>query len=94
MKTEKFKSMKVSIFEPCPANWENMKIKLHARHCDQCDKSVVDFTKKSRAEIITYLIENPEQRIELAKRASSFANQYLLPEVGREIYRDWIEKSC
>jgi TonB family protein len=59
MKTEKFKSMKVSIFEPCPANWENMKIKLHARHCDQCDKSVVDFTKKSRAEIITYLIENP-----------------------------------
>ena len=59
MKTEKFKSMKVSIFEPCPANWENMQIKLHARHCDQCDKSVVDFTKKSRAEIITYLIENP-----------------------------------
>lgn len=51
--------MKVSIFEPCPANWENMQIKLHARHCDQCDKSVVDFTKKSRAEIITYLIENP-----------------------------------
>jgi TonB family protein len=51
--------MKVAIFEPCPANWENMKIKLHARHCDQCDKSVVDFTKKSRAEIITYLIENP-----------------------------------
>jgi protein TonB len=51
--------MKVSIFEPCPASWENMKIKLHARHCDQCDKSVVDFTKKSRAEIITYLIENP-----------------------------------
>ena len=51
--------MKAAIFEPCPANWENMKIKLHARHCDQCDKSVVDFTKKSRAEIITYLIENP-----------------------------------
>jgi TonB family protein len=51
--------MKVSIFEPCPANWEKMQIKLHARHCVQCDKSVVDFTKKSRAEIITYLIENP-----------------------------------
>ena len=51
--------MKVSIFEPCPANWEKMQIKLDARHCDQCDKSVIDFTKKSRAEIITYLIENP-----------------------------------
>ena len=51
--------MKVAIFEPCPANWEKMQIKLNARHCAQCDKSVVDFTKKSRAEIITYLIENP-----------------------------------
>ena len=51
--------MKATIFEPCPANWEKMQIKLNARHCDQCDKSVVDFTKKSRAEIITYLIENP-----------------------------------
>ena len=51
--------MKVSIVEPCPANWEHMQIKLHARHCDQCDKSVIDFTQKSRAEIITYLIENP-----------------------------------
>ncbi len=51
--------MKVAIFEPCPANWEKMQIKLNARHCVQCDKSVVDFTKKSRAEIITYLIENP-----------------------------------
>ncbi|NBV07473.1 MAG: energy transducer TonB [Flavobacteriia bacterium] len=51
--------MKVSIVEPCPANWEHMQIKLHARHCDQCDKSVIDFTQKNRAEIITYLIENP-----------------------------------
>ena len=51
--------MKVAIFEPCPANWEKMQIKLDVRHCEQCDKSVVDFTKKSRAEIITYLIENP-----------------------------------
>ena len=57
--TLKIEIMKVTIFEPCPANWEKMQIKLDARHCVQCDKSVVDFTKKSRAEIITYLIENP-----------------------------------
>jgi protein TonB len=36
-----------------------MQIKLHARHCEQCDKSVIDFTQKSRAEIITFLLENP-----------------------------------
>jgi TonB family protein len=51
--------MKVQIKEPCPANWDKMQIKLHARHCDQCDKSVIDFTQKSRAEIITFLLENP-----------------------------------
>lgn len=51
--------MKVNIFEPCPANWDNMQIKLNARHCEQCDKSVVDFTQQSRAEIISYLLENP-----------------------------------
>jgi len=52
-------AMKVNIFEPCPANWDHMQIKLNARHCEQCDKSVVDFTQKSRAEIISYLLENP-----------------------------------
>lgn len=51
--------MKIQIIEPCPANWDNMQIKLHARHCEQCDKSVIDFTKKSRAEIIAFLLENP-----------------------------------
>ena len=51
--------MKVNIFEPCPANWDHMQIKLNARHCEQCDKSVVDFTQKSRAEIISYLLDNP-----------------------------------
>ena len=51
--------MKVQINEPCPANWDKMQIKLHARHCEQCDKSVIDFTQKSRAEIITFLLENP-----------------------------------
>jgi hypothetical protein len=51
--------MKIKILEPCPANWDNMRIKLHARHCNQCDKSVVDFTQKSRAEIIAYLLEHP-----------------------------------
>lgn len=51
--------MKVNIFEPCPANWDKMQIKLNARHCKQCDKSVIDFTQKSRAEIISYLLDNP-----------------------------------
>ena len=51
--------MKLEIKEPCHEDWSKMKIGLHSRHCDVCVKSVMDFTKKSRAEIITYLLSNP-----------------------------------
>ena len=51
--------MNVSITEPCPEEWNNMKIGLISRHCDQCDKPVIDFTKMDRAEIIIYLLSNP-----------------------------------
>jgi TonB family protein len=52
--------MRISIKEPCPANWDNMKIKLNARHCKECSKNVIDFTQMSRSEIITYLLEQPK----------------------------------
>lgn len=54
--------MKLKIEEPCPADWNQMKIGLHARFCDSCEKNVYDFTNKSRAEIIAYLLSNPNER--------------------------------
>ena len=51
--------MNVNIKEPCPEDWNKMKIGLISRHCDQCDKPVIDFTKMDRAEIIIYLLSNP-----------------------------------
>ena len=50
--------MKLEIKEPCHEDWNNMKIGMHSRHCDVCEKSVQDFTKKNRAEIITFLLSN------------------------------------
>lgn len=50
--------MKLAIKEPCQENWDNMKIGMISRHCDVCEKSVMDFTTSSRAEIITYIISN------------------------------------
>lgn len=52
-------TMKLEIKEPCHEDWNNMKIGMRSRHCDVCEKSVQDFTKRSRAEIITYLLSNP-----------------------------------
>jgi TonB family protein len=51
--------MNIKITEPCPEDWNKMKIGLISRHCDQCDKPVIDFTKMDRAEIIIYLLSNP-----------------------------------
>lgn len=50
--------MKLSIKEPCHENWDAMKIGMISRHCDVCEKNVMDFTNSSRAEIITYILSN------------------------------------
>lgn len=48
--------LKPTIKKPCSADWSQMKIGLNSRFCSSCEKSVVDFTAKSREEIIEYLL--------------------------------------
>lgn len=55
--------MKPIIPTPCSEDWNKMKIGQIGRHCGVCDKSVVDFTQKSRHEILSYLIENRHQEV-------------------------------
>lgn len=55
--------MKLEINEPCHEDWNKMKIGLMSRHCDVCEKSVMDFTTMSRAEIITYILSNPNDSV-------------------------------
>lgn len=55
--------MKFAIPNPCDADWDKMKIGINSRHCEQCDKSVVDFTKRTREEILTYLLMHSEERV-------------------------------
>ena len=50
--------MKLEIEVPCNEDWNKMKIGMHSRHCDSCEKNVMDFTKMSRAEIILHLLTN------------------------------------
>ena len=40
-----------------------MKIGLQSRFCENCQKNVIDFTKKSREEILAYLLENQHQGV-------------------------------
>ena len=55
--------MKLKIEAPCHENWDKMTIGMNSRHCAVCVKSVVDFTKMNRAEIITYMLSNPNDSV-------------------------------
>lgn len=55
--------MKARIPSPCPANWDDMKIKVNSRHCAQCDKDVMDFTEMRREEIISFLILHSQENV-------------------------------
>lgn len=68
----KFLHMNAQIKQSCPADWEKMKIGFRSRHCEQCDKAVIDFTEMSREEMVRYLIENSDQRTCGRMRESQF----------------------
>jgi len=55
--------MKVTIKEPCLEDWDKMKTGIESRHCDLCNKNVIDFTQKNRAEIISYLLDRSNERV-------------------------------
>lgn len=55
--------MKYEIPNPCPEDWNKMKIGINSRHCDTCSKSVVDFTKRTREEILAYLLMHNQDNV-------------------------------
>lgn len=57
------KNAKLRINNPCSENWDAMKLGINSRHCTSCNKSVVDFTKKSKKEIFEYLNKNQSASI-------------------------------
>jgi TonB family protein len=55
--------IKPHIPNPCPENWETMKIGLNSRFCENCKKDVVDFTGMSRQQILETLFSNHDKKI-------------------------------
>lgn len=53
----------VAINNPCHESWEKMNPEEQGRHCDQCCKIVVDFTKMSNKAIAKYLEQRREQKV-------------------------------
>jgi len=52
-----------NIPQPCSESWNKMKIGVDSRFCDHCSKNVIDFTNKSRQEILEYLLVNYNKKV-------------------------------
>lgn len=53
----------ISIPTPCHENWDAMHPREKGRHCDACDKTVIDFTGKTDDEIREYFLAHRHERI-------------------------------
>ena len=57
------KNHQLKIANPCNENWDKMSKNNLGRHCQLCDKTVVDFTKMSSEEIRNYLLKKSNERV-------------------------------
>jgi hypothetical protein len=57
------KDNKIIIPKPCNEGWNTMSPKDNGRHCDSCNKVVVDFTSMSLEEIKVYFDNNTGTKI-------------------------------
>jgi TonB family protein len=55
--------MKIDIPNPCPESWSGMLPIKEGAFCQQCEKKVFDFTKKSGEEIKSFLEEKSGEKI-------------------------------
>ncbi len=52
----------IKIPKPCSAEWTNMTPNKNGKHCDSCNKTVIDFTKMSDNEIVSYFTANSSRK--------------------------------
>jgi hypothetical protein len=52
------KKYSVHLHTPCNEDWNQMTSKEQGRHCNHCNKTVVDFSAMSDAEMINYLLNH------------------------------------
>lgn len=76
--------IKTSIASPCHQDWNSMKIGINQRHCTACKKDVIDFTQKTKEEIIAYLITHAQEST--CARAYSHQLDFTRTEVAITIH--------
>ncbi|MEO9257562.1 MAG: hypothetical protein ABI207_04220 [Crocinitomicaceae bacterium] len=59
----KTSAAKISIPTPCHEDWNKMTDQQMGRHCDSCNKVVVDFTQSSQQEVIDYMHIHQNEKV-------------------------------
>lgn len=59
----KASAAKISIPVPCHEDWNKMTDQQMGRHCDSCNKVVVDFTQSSQQEVIDYMHIHQNEKV-------------------------------
>lgn len=83
----------VSVPNPCHASWDKMIPKDNGRHCNSCDKVVVDFSSMSDEAIRNYFKNHHTQkfcghfRADQVKRLKIHVNPHSLKNKGWDIYQ-------
>ena len=60
MKNEE--TLGISIPTPCFEDWDKMTSKTNGKHCDSCNKLVVDFTTMPTQDVLLYFVKNKAQK--------------------------------
>jgi len=83
------KKMRISIENPCHEDWQTMTPETQGRFCGACEKTVVDFTKMSDAEILQYFskpsVEKTCGRFRVEQLAESGTSKQNIPSE-----RNWV----
>jgi hypothetical protein len=83
------KKMRISIENPCHEDWQTMTPETQGRFCGACEKTVVDFTTMSDAEILHYFskpsVEKTCGRFRVEQLAESGTSKQNIPSE-----RNWV----
>lgn len=79
--------IKARIETQCNQDWNQMKIGLNSRFCDHCDKNVIDFTNKTKQEVLEYLISNFDSKTcgRIQRNKLDFSNTDYLVSIKKAI---------
>lgn len=83
------KKLRLSIPIPCGEDWDQMKPVERGRHCQQCCKTVVDFTGMSDAEILRYISENVGAKVCGRLMPDQLGRQLAPAPVQRNGWKGW-----